>query len=183
MSNIAKFDKSQIYGDAVLGDKYQYDAPLSPLEQAIRSIQSSIKENPTLEHIIEELAEYVTDRPDREIIGVEGKLTRGKREDLIKNAVYLKNKFERKLAKKQMSLVEQKVYAHILATINTAFNQKIRPLILEGKKKSEVDNKIHDEIISPVYKAIVSYDIGVTAEHVSGMLYFLTGKCHLSWSE
>lgn len=175
--------RDSVFKDIVLGDKKIYSEELQPLEKAIKSIQAIITDNPELECIIEELAEYTTDRPDRQIIGVEEKLANGGREDLIENAVYLKNKFERKIAKKQLSRVEQHVYAHVLAVIETAFNQYVRPLILNCGSKEIVDAAVHEHIFEPVYKAIVGFDVSITMQHVSGMLYFLTGKCHLVWSE
>ena len=82
-----------------------------------------------------------------------------------------------------MSLIEQKVFAHVLAMIDTTFNQKIRPLIIEKHSKVDVSKGIQEHIIDPVYQSIVSFDNTITSQHVSGMLYFLTGKCHLVWSE
>lgn len=182
MTNNLNISDSDV-GDIVHGDKNVYPEELQPLEKAIKSIQETIVDSPELEGIIEELAEYTTNRPDRKIIGVEEKLTNGGREDLIENAVYLKNKFERKVAKKQLSRVEQHVYAHVLAVIETTFHQYVRPLILNGSSKEMVDAAVHEHIYQPVYKAVVGFDISITMQHVSGMLYFLTGKCHLVWSE
>lgn len=171
------------FDDAVMGDKNIYPVVLHPLEKAIQLIKEQIKDDPNLAGTIEELAEYTTQRPDREIIGVEAKLLAGGRADAVQNAVYLKNKFERRLAKNQLSNIEQHVYAHVLAVIETTFNQYVRPLILNGSSKEDVDAKIHQEIYEPVYKAIVDFDVSITMNHVAGMLYFLTGKCHLVWSE
>lgn len=183
MNNRTTFKNSTISGDAVQGDKNINQRPLLPLEKAIQSIVNNTEENHELEEIIEELAEYITNRPDREIIGVEQKLINGGRNDLLKDAVYLKNKFERTIAKEQMSLVTQKIYAHVLAMIGSSFNHKVRPLILENKPKSEIDFAIHKEIIEPVYQSIVGFNQQITTDLVAGMLYFLTGKCHLVWSE
>lgn len=183
MSKQTVFKNARIAGDVVQGDKNVNLAPLLPLEKAIQSIIDSTEENHKLEEIIEELAEYITNRPDREVIGVEQKLVNGGRNDLLKDAVYLKNKFERTIAKDQMSLITQKVYSHVLAMVGSSFNHKVRPLILENKNKSEVDLAIHKEIIEPVYQSIVGFNQQITPEHVAGMLYFLTGKCHLIWNE
>lgn len=182
MTNNANISESS-FGDLVQGDKYVNAPNLLPLEKAITAIQASIVDNPEMEEIIEDLAEYTTNRPDREIIGVEQKLENGGREDLIDNAIYLKNKFERFLAKKQFSLVEQYIYVHVLAMIDTTFNQKIRPLILDGRSKAEVDAAVHECIIEPVYQSVVGYDSSVTSNLVAGMLYLLTGKCHLIWGK
>lgn len=183
MSNSATFKDSHVSGDVVQGDKNINPAPLLPLEKAIQSIIGNALENRDLVDILEELAEYITNRPDREIIGVEQKLINGDRNDLLNDAVYLKNRFERLIAKKQMSVVDQKIYTHVLAVIVSSFNHKVRPLILEKKSKSEVDFAIHKEIIDPVYQSIVGFNQQVTSNHVAGMLYFLTGNCHLLWSE
>ena len=183
MNNKATFKYSHVSGDVVQGNKNINQAPLLPLEKAIHSILDNVDENPELEDIIEELAEYITSRPDREVIGVEQKLINGGRRDLLHNAVHLKNKFERIIAKKQMSPVDQKIYVHVLAIISSTFDNKIRPLILAKKLKPEIDRAIHEEIINPVYQSIVGFNQQITADHVAGMLYFLTGKCHLVWSE
>lgn len=170
------------FEDFVSGDKNVYPEVLLPLEKAIKAIKEQIEESDELEGIIEELAGYLTERPDREIVGVEAKLKAGGREDIIDNAVYYKNAFERRIAKNQLSLVEQHVYAHVLAVIETTFNQSIRPMILESSSKTEIDEAIQEKILSPVYKAIVDFDYTITMQHIAGMLYFLTGKCHLMWS-
>lgn len=184
MSKKVEIKDSYVHGDTVLGDKYQNADIQLPLEKVIQEIKQNIKDDdPTLKEAIDELEEYITDRPDREIIGVKKKLTNGDRKDLIENAVYLKNKFEKKLAKVQLSPVEQRIYTHVLATIITTFNQKVRPLILDNRSKLEIDTVIQDEIIEPVYSAVATHDTRITTEHVSGMVYFLTGKCHVVWSE
>ena len=76
MTNKLDINKS-IFTDAVMGDKHVYPEVLHPLEKAIQSIKEKIQEEPELEGIIEELAEYTTNRPDREIVGVEAKLIAG----------------------------------------------------------------------------------------------------------
>lgn len=174
--------KNSTFNDLVNGDKHVHEAELLPLEKAIKAIQETIEDNPEFEGIIEELAEYITDRPGREIIGVEKKLENGGRQDLLEDAIYLKNKFERFLAKKQLSLTEQNVYAHVLAAMETAFNQLIRPLIQEGRPMSEIDETVHKHIIEPIYASVVGFNSSVNTSMVRGMLYFLTGKCHLLWA-
>lgn len=147
--------KNSTFNDLVNGNKHVHEAELLPLEKAIKAIQETIEDNPEFEGIIEELAEYITDRPGREIIGVEKKLENGGRQDLLEDAIYLKNKFERCIAKKQLSLTEQNVYAHVLAAMETAFSQLIRPLIQEGRPTSEIDEAVHKHIIEPIYASVV----------------------------
>jgi hypothetical protein len=183
MTGRAEINNSTINGDVVNGDKNHFEAPTPSLNSVIKMIVDNSKDNHELVEIIDALAEYITDRPDREIIGVEQKLENGGRHDLVKEAIYQKDKFAKQIARRQMSLVEQKIYVQILSSINSDFNLKIRPLILEKKDKCEIDAAILNAIIIPVHQAVVQFNDLITRDNVTGMLYFLTGKCHLVWSE
>ncbi len=156
---------------------------LSSLEEAVEQIKRSLGSDTDAVDFIENLADYITEHPNREIIGLESKLDRGGRQDLTDTAVLLKNRFERKLAKNQMSLAEQHVYVQLLSSISSIWHMKIKPLINVDASKTTVDKAIYDELIEPVHKAVVRYDTLVTSELISGMLYFLTGKCHLVWEK
>lgn len=156
---------------------------LTSLEQAVEQIKKDLGEDNSLVDIIEDLTDFITNHPTREIIGLEKKLAYGLRQDLLDRAILLKNRFERRLAKQQMSLAEQRIYVQILSTISTIWHSKIKPLIDIESSKTTIDKVIYDEIIEPVHKAIVRYDTLATMELVSGMLYFLTGKCHLVWNK
>jgi len=174
---------SSIKGDAVAGDKHVHEAQLTPLEGAIDRIVIAYDGEEELLDIMDELAEYITDRPDREVIGLEAKLEQGDRNELYENANYLKNRFARKLAKQQVSPVAQRVYVQVLSSITNAFYHRVRPLIIDVREKAEIDAVIDVEVIQPVYRAITRFDDMATPQDVSGMLYFLTGKCHLVWSK
>ena len=169
-------DKSTHIGNNYLGDS-------SSLEKVILNIISAAKENQELVDVIEDLTEYITAHPYREVIGLEKKLENGGRKDLLGNAVLFKNKFSRRVAKSQMSLVEQKVYVQILSHIHISFNQFVRPKILESSPASDIDSLVFVHIIEPAHKAIIDFDNTITKELILGMLYFLTGKCHLVWDE
>ncbi|NOR68769.1 MAG: hypothetical protein GQ532_03580 [Methylomarinum sp.] len=168
-------------GHNYLGDIYE--AENSALEKVIQQIVAASKESQELVDIIEDLTEYITSHPYREIIGLEKKLENGDRMDLLGNAILFKNKFSRRVAKAQMSLTEQRVYVQILSHIHVSFNQFVRPKILENSPASEIDSLVFNHIIEPAHKAIIDFDNAITKEFILGMLYFLTGKCHLVWDE
>tara|TARA_B100002019_G_scaffold292984_1_gene318121 strand:+ start:2290 stop:2835 length:546 start_codon:yes stop_codon:yes gene_type:complete len=156
---------------------------LTSLEQAVEQIKKSLGTEQNAVEIIEELADYITENPGREIVGLEKKLKKADRLDLQERAELLKNRFERKVAKNQMSLAEQHVYVQILSAISSIWYSKIKPLIDIDTSRNSIDSLIYSELIEPVHKAVVRYDTLATSETVSGMLYFLTGKCHLEWSK
>lgn len=162
-----------------LGDNYF--APLTNLETAIEQIKKACRDNNGLIDILNDLAEFIQADTSREIIGLEEKLNRGSRQDLFRRATELKSRFARQVAKSQMLLTEQHIYIQILSAIKTTWYQKIHPRIIAGASKPEIDQLIQDELISPIHKAIVRYDFSITSESVCGMLYFLTGLCHIYW--
>lgn len=168
-------------GNNYFGDVVQTKA--SSLEKVIQKIIAAAEENQELVDIIEELTEYVTAHPYREIIGLENKLKNGGREDLLGNAMRYKGRFARRVCKSQMSLTEQKVYIQLLSHILISFDQFVRPRIRENASASEVDAIIFEKIIEPAHSAIIEFDDEVTKELILGMLYFLTGKCHLVWDK
>ncbi len=174
---------------AAIGDdakgKFLFNGTASPLTSAslqtvILSIKEKMSESDELSDFIDDLMEFTSIRK-RKIIGLENKLHDGNRDDLIEDAIYLKNKFERKLAKNQLFISEQKVYVQVLAFICTVFNNKILPLIKESQTNKEIDSEIFDKIINEVHNALIHYDNTFTTELVKGMLFYLTGKCHLVW--
>ncbi|MEZ9003802.1 ABC-three component system protein [Vibrio splendidus] len=146
----------------------------------IETSQKLAKEDPAYRDMIEEFQEFLSPRPGRKIIGLENKLIEGNRTDLLEDAEYLENKFSRKVSKKQLSDKEQIVYFHCLSKINSYFKSYIKPLIVQQEINSKIDNEIQDRIITPLYEEILVVQ-PMSMEMIRGMLYFLTGKCHLRW--
>lgn len=157
-----------------------YKEELLPLQKVILNIKNLVQDDPSFEGFIDDLAYYSLTEIDT--IGLEKKLVLGKREDLIERALILKDLFARKLYKNQLSIVMQHAYVHILAYICTSFNNNIKPLIAAGCSPEEIDKSIHKEIIENVYHQLAEFSVDITTEHIHGMLFFLTGKCHLKWS-
>lgn len=154
----------------------------SGLLEVIKKFQERIKNEPAAGEFIEELSEFMRPREQRQIIGLEQKLVDGGRNDEVDDAEYLKLKFSKKLVADELSESVQTIYAHILAYINTVFSYKIKPKIVEDHDRYEIDKAIMKEIIDPVYRDVIYADIGITADHIRGMLYYLTGKCHIKWA-
>jgi hypothetical protein len=154
----------------------------SALQRLIETSRKMHKEDPVYRDMLEELGEFLVPRAGREIIGLDGKLIEGKREELLEDATFLENKFARKVTKGQMSDTEEIVYFHCLSTIITCFRSYISPRIRSGDSDCVIDEAILDKIIKPLYEEI-SLVKPMTMEMISGMLYFLTGKCHIRWKK
>ncbi|WP_201775690.1 ABC-three component system protein [Photobacterium angustum] len=150
------------------------------LTRLIESSKSLAIEDQSYRDMLDELQDFLTARPGRQIIGLDAKLIEGDRLDLLEDATYLENKFARRVSRNQLSDKEQIVYFHCLSKINSYFKSYIQPLIKQGDDISVIDCAIQEKIITPLYEEILTVQ-PMTMEMVMGMLYFLTGKCHLRW--
>src|SRR5699024_8656251 len=90
-----------------------FEAEKTALEKVIEEIVLDSKEDEELARIIDELQDYITNHPSRAIIGLESKLINAGRDAEYSDAVLLKNRFERRVAKGQLSITEQKVYVQV----------------------------------------------------------------------
>lgn len=154
----------------------------SSLRELILTIRRDFSNDSAFTEFLEELSEYMKDRPNSEIIGLEEKLKKGNREDLIRDATYLKNKFSKLLVRGQLSISSQKIFCHILAHICTVFRMIVKPQIVAGVTKQQIEQTIYDEIINKIYAEISDTMTDITQDHIHGMIYYLTGNCHLDWA-
>ena len=102
--------------------------------------------------------------------GLEEKLTDGGR-----------NKNEIALA------LRQRLNSHLFAEILLKFNDYIKPLIDSNVDKNTIFTSVGKMVIEPIVQKLnvegaddnyLCYD----AEDVLGMVYYLTGRCHINWT-
>jgi len=177
-------------GNTVYGDQAGRDIIKHVIEQTghpkIKALyvklQEEAKNNSQLSHFIEELEEY-TRKIDSEIIGLEEKLKLGSRDYILEFASKSKEKFVKKLSRYQFSESAQKIFVVLLAETFTRFHRSVYPLICAGRDIAEVNDAISREISGPITKMLGENIMELCAVEVEGMLYFLTGNCHIKWSK
>ncbi|KAA8730646.1 hypothetical protein F4W05_08325 [Ewingella americana] len=133
--------------------------------------------------MIEELQEYLQPRPGRKIIGLQAKLKEGDRLDLLDDAMYLENRFARRVTRNQFSTSEEVIYCHCLSKINSTFAHFVKPLFKNTVSAAIVDRMIYDRIVEPLYEEVSEVSTSISIDLIRGMIFFLTGKCHLRWVE
>ena len=112
---------------------------------------------------------------------LEQKLQDASRTDLLITGLQWKEQFSKKLLKLQFSLHAQELFVHILSKIHTFFVLNIRPRVLEGASRTEVDSLIYT-LIKELYAEVGNSELDITMTDLHGMVYFLAGNCHLDWS-
>lgn len=104
----------------------------------------------------------------------------------IDRAVRQKLKFAKKQEKYKYYESAQYINSHLFADILMKFDDCVKPLICNQASKAEIFKSVSDNVISPILKMLntegaeddyLCYD----AEDVYGMVYYLTGVCHINW--
>ena len=161
------------------GDVYQYasrDNPFDVLYEKIRAEMSGLSEfNETLD-----ILKRYTEPNKRDVRSLEVKLTEADLEQLIAYASEVKELFTKKLTETQYLRSAQEFYAQLLSKIRVDFNNKIHSR-LGSIPKDLVGSEVADKVIAPIFDLLGDNPLFLTSEDILGMLYFLTGNCHIDW--
>lgn len=181
-----KIVESEVGGDVVGGNKYQVlISPSAPnpevLRGAIERITALSEEDEEFQDFLDGYNFFVVQKSGRDVIGLEGKLRRGGRDDLLEEAFEKKDRFAKKVMKGQLTRRRQYIYFYILQKIQSAFDSQIKPLFKIGADNLSVDAAIYKEIVCSVHSEVVQIDPSIDQHLISGMLFFLTGRCVLKW--
>jgi hypothetical protein len=87
------------------------------------------------------------------------------------------------LRKNMFSRTFQTIYATLMGKIYEEFQTWVQPAILRGASREQIDQLVNVHVVRPVVSELETcseYD-GVATSTVRGMIYFLTGNCHLVW--
>ncbi|MDP5134732.1 hypothetical protein ORJ04_02055 [Rheinheimera baltica] len=160
-----------------------YHAPNpTKIEQLILAGKALAENSPEYLDLIEDLNSYHKPRPGRPIIGLEKKLTNAKMDVLVEDATYLKGRAIKKIARYQLQNYKAALNNYIYGKINEIFNSEILPLIKAGASPHQVNQYISTIIIKPLADEVCPADPTINDDTIRGMLYILTGNCHLTWS-
>lgn len=139
-------------------------------------------ENPEFKNLCEEL-DYFNSVIDGDVIGLEEKLQQGGREKILFYALDVKDKFHRKLMKtSQYSLIAQDVNVYLLSKVRSSFMREIYSLICNDESEEKINLMITERIIRPVQEDLGINLFKYNEDDIMGMIFFLTGNCHLKWN-
>lgn len=178
---------STIHGPLAGGNQtniyYQQTPNPEILRKAIEKLEKLSLEDEEYRDFIDRLGYYLQERNGRTNIGLEQKLLNGGREDLVDDAIMHKDFFAKKIARGQLARRRQYIYFYILQKISASFESQIRPLIRSGATPADIDATIYINIINTIFTEVIELDISIDQYLIYGMLYYLTGMCHLVWEK
>ena len=105
----------------------------------------------------------------------------------IQRATIRKHQYSKKLEKNKLYETAQLIDIELFAIINLNFETYVEPLIEKGAPKTEVKTCVREKIIDPIFN-LINEDgqedtfLNYNVDDIYGMVFFLTGKCHLNWA-
>lgn len=164
-----------------------YGAKPTRLEMLFRRLADEVESNQQIKEVIDDIEHYVTLLDGTK--GLEEKLQDGGfSPDEIKNATRKKMKYAKKAEKYKFFESAQRIDAFIFGDIKTNFDNCVMPLIESGAAKSEILEALQRFVINPLMDKIecdgaCDQNLFYNAEDINGMLFYLTGGCHINWKK
>jgi len=154
----------------------------SQLEKLYVRLEEERKSSTTFNDVIDDLLHYKNYAPDTKFIGLEEKLNNGNRQKYLRFAEISKEKFTRKLLKNEHSETAQLIYAFLLAKVYASFETFVYPRLNEGHPEEFINQLVNSYIITPIEDILGDNLLRIYNDEINGMIYFLTGNCHIKWS-
>lgn len=177
-------------GNLVRGDQagrdvnkptFVYQGTASPMARMIAKFRLETENDREMKLAIERLQRWFKSEGD--VIGLDEKLRLGDRTDIIQLAIEAKERFSKCLVRHEYSPAAQEIYAFLLAKTYQIFVTIIYPQICRGASAAEIDKLLVTEVYDKVEALLEDNPLEISPEEVMGMLYWLTGNCHLKWSK
>ncbi|CAN7212849.1 ABC-three component system protein [Variovorax paradoxus] len=163
-------------------DQHVYISSPTPLSRLYQILRDDDKSGNYTAQIADQLLHYCATK-SADVRGLESKLKAGFREDLIFEAVELKERAAKLIMRWQTSPVTQDIITHVLAKIHGEFMLAVRPAIEACESRQQVDELIRTKVVSPTCEMLGDNDLGITMIDVVGLLFYLGGNCHIRWDK
>ncbi|KJC48181.1 hypothetical protein UP06_09395 [Bradyrhizobium sp. LTSP857] len=131
--------------------------------------------------LADEFENYTTPK-DEPRLDLAEKLKLGGRSYEIPRATRLKEEFAKTFARNQLQSSATQRYIKLLAEVDSRFNTHVYPQIVNGASASETAALIKAWISDPIMK-VHEDDVLVNHVVIDRMIYYLTGICHIRWSQ
>lgn len=161
-------------------------APQSRLASWFARLQEDFKNDVRLQKKMDDIMRYRTKL--RHTIGLEQKLLDG---DFPKKAIdkarRQKQSYAKKATKYQYYEMANKIDNYLFAIVSDHFDREVLPLIEDEKPLREINQAVYDKVVVPVMEELNTVGdsdtcLCYTLDDVFGMLYYLTGNCHINWA-
>lgn len=167
----------------VEGDLVLQQQPESPLRRLYKRLSDEAAGDPELTEYIGQLQIFTRTVAGETVVGLDGKLSAAERNDQLDMAKAMKELVYSQLRQNMFSRTFQTIYATLMGKIYEQFQTWVRPAIVAGAGRAEIDKLVHVHVVLPIVAELEACPECTDApiQTVRGMIYFLTGNCHLQW--
>ncbi|MHA6299833.1 ABC-three component system protein [Devosia sp. CAU 1758] len=155
----------------------------SQLHKLYKKLSEEAEGDKVLTTFIRQLEVYTRQVADEKVIGLEGKFAAANREIELDMAKVMKESVYADLRENLFSPTYQRIAATLMGKIHESFRNNVTPLVDEEASNKEIDFAVNTLVVAPIVHELSEcpdfYDDPIRI--VRGMLYFLTGNCHLGW--
>ena len=146
------------------------------------TLKRELRDNKEIQSILPALGHYMSlvDRDD--VIGLEEKLRAANRDQEIEEALGKKEIIAKRLHKHSTYRSAQEIYILVLGNILERFKAYVTPLIESGAPDAEIKICIFENVVNPTMNMMEQNALKIYWDEIWGMIYFLTGNCHIKWS-
>ena len=158
----------------------------SRLSATFERLEQEILNN-TRKEVIDELLMYTTKLDGTK--GLEEKLQDGGFQKIfIQKAIIQKEMYAKRATKYECYPAAQEIILSLFARIKNEFDVRIYPMIITGVDVPLIMQEVHKQIVSPILQMIETngandQSLYFNMDHIYGMIYYLTGMCHLNWTD
>lgn len=158
----------------------------SRLSATFERLEQEILNN-TRKEVIDELLLYTTKLDGTK--GLEEKLQDGGFQKMfIQKAIIQKEMYAKRATKYECYPAAQEIILSLFARIKNEFDVRIYPMIIKGADVPSIMQEVHKQIVSPILQMIEKngendQSLYFNMDHIYGMIYYLTGMCHLNWKD
>ncbi len=167
--------------DLIRNETY-YNAPLSTITNLYNQLDSESSGDQVIQSKVDDLEYFLTEAEYSVGRTLAEKLKDGGRESDIRLATIQKERASKKLHRHSTKLSAQKIYAFILSKIHSDFRTYITPLIEQNYDKAVIEERISEKVIEPTIGYLESNKLELTYDDIRGLIYLLTGNCHIEWT-
>ena len=75
----------------------------------------------------------------------------------------------------------QKIITYLLADVESIFNSSIKPKLRDKLSQEQLSLLLRDSLEKEITEKLGSNVLNIYNRQIVGMVYFLTGNCHLEW--
>lgn len=151
-----------------------------------RKLKEEIDHDDKLQKKMADIMRYRTKLPHT--LGLKRKLQDGGyNKTAIDKACRLKQGYVKKATKYQYYEMANRIDDYLFAILSNRFDDYVYPLIVNQRPLADIKQAVSEQVIIPVMKELNENgedDIYLcyTTDDILGMLYNLTGNCHINWA-